>query len=88
MPTRGIDLARRLVETLPGTRPGLFNPWRSRCPHDLSADAASQRLERLGAHLTCAPRFLLVGEATMCSTLVKDGVKVATVESHIFYQRR
>ncbi len=64
MPIRGIDLARSLVRKLPDTRPSLFNPWRSRCRHDLSPDAPRQRLERLGAHLDCSPRLILVGEAS------------------------
>lgn len=63
MQTRGIDLARRLVRTLPETSAGLFNPWRSQCEHDLSPDAAAQRLERLGDHLDCSPRLILIGEA-------------------------
>ncbi len=64
MPIRGIDLARMLVRKLPVTSPALFNPWRSRCQHDLWPDAPARRLERLGAHLECSPRFILVGEAS------------------------
>jgi len=63
MQTRGIDLARQLVRTLPESSATLFNPWRSRCTHDLFADAAAQRLERLGEHLKKSPRLILVGEA-------------------------
>lgn len=54
---------RALLDAIPKSTPTLFNPWRSRCQHDLHADAPDQRIERLSLHLHRQPRFILVGEA-------------------------
>jgi uracil-DNA glycosylase len=44
--------------------PGLFNPWRERCAHDLHTDAPARRRTRLAAHLsTDDAQLILVGEA-------------------------
>lgn len=58
-----LDLAEKLVETLPRGSARLFNPWTDRCEHDFQPDAASQRVERLRLHLDCDARMILVGEA-------------------------
>lgn len=57
------NLARRLVDTLPHGRPGLFNPWRDNCPHDAAGNGPEAKLERLALHLDCEPEFILTGEA-------------------------
>ena len=56
-------LAAQLVETLSVGQPGLFNPWRERCPFDTPGNGPAARLERLACHLDCDPLFILVGEA-------------------------
>jgi uracil-DNA glycosylase len=56
-------LADRLISTLPPSRETLFNPWKSRCEHDLESRAPMRRRERLTAHLDCDARLILVGEA-------------------------
>lgn len=44
--------------------PDTFNPWTQHDPTTDSAKSApSERLERLRAHLSCKPEYLLVGEA-------------------------
>lgn len=58
-----IDLAKRLVDTLPYGLTGLFNPWRDRCEHQTSDNDAQSRLLRLAYHLACSPEFILIGEA-------------------------
>jgi uracil-DNA glycosylase len=63
MPIRGPALAERLIDTLPPSGPTLFNPWKTRCLHDLEARGPAQRLARFGAHLDCDARLILVGEA-------------------------
>lgn len=61
MPNR--DLAVKLIATLPAGLPGLFNPWRDQCPHDMPGNGPQARLERLATHLDCKPRLILAGEA-------------------------
>lgn len=63
MPLRGSALAQALIETLPASGPLLFNPWTTRCEQDLEQQAPARRRARLGAHLDCDARLLLVGEA-------------------------
>jgi uracil-DNA glycosylase len=58
-----LTLARRLVDTLPSGRPGLFNPWVDHCPHDAEGNGPAAKLERLALHLDCEPEFILAGEA-------------------------
>ncbi len=58
-----MDLARRLVATLPVGLPGLFSPWQDHCPEDLPSNGPERKLERLAAHLDCAPRLVILGEA-------------------------
>ena len=58
-----LSLARSLVATLPTGMPGLFNPWRDRCPHDAAGNGPQAKLERLALHLACEPEFILAGEA-------------------------
>jgi hypothetical protein len=58
-----IDLARRLVNTLPSGKYGLFNPWKDLCPDDESWNGPDVKLERLAAHLDCSPEIILCGEA-------------------------
>ncbi len=43
--------------------PNVFNPWRQQDPLDLLEGAAEARRQRLAAHFSCSPLFLLVGEA-------------------------
>jgi hypothetical protein len=43
--------------------PGLFNPWRDRCPHDAAGNGPAEKLARLAQHLDCEPEFILTGEA-------------------------
>lgn len=57
------DLARKLVATLPGGLPGLFNPWRDHCEDDEPWNGPEEKLQRLAAHLARAPRLILCGEA-------------------------
>lgn len=59
--SRGI--AQRLVDTLPTTSPGLFNPWASRCLVDSDSNGPEARLARLEAHLDCDAKWILCGEA-------------------------
>lgn len=56
-------LAERLVAALPAGLPGLFNPWRDLCTDDTPSNGPAAKLERLAAHLSCEPRFVLCGEA-------------------------
>ena len=64
MSTDGTPLAQKLIATLPRGVPGLFNPWTDHCARDLAPGSAPiERLRRLGAHLDCAARLILVGEA-------------------------
>lgn len=58
-----LSLARRLIETLPSGLPGLFNPWKDKCPHDAPGNGPTEKLERLSLHLDCNPEFILAGEA-------------------------
>lgn len=58
-----LDLARRLIATLPQGRDGLFNPWADVCPEDLADNGPGTKLARLAAHLNCRPRLILCGEA-------------------------
>jgi hypothetical protein len=44
--------------------PDVFNPWRDRdAATDVVRDAPMQRADRLGEHLSCDARFVLIGEA-------------------------
>lgn len=63
MPLRGPALAERLIQSLPRSAPALFNPWTTRCVQDLPAHGPAHRRARLGAHLDCDARLVLVGEA-------------------------
>jgi uracil-DNA glycosylase len=56
-------LARALVDTLPVSAQGLFNPWRQRCQFDSPTNTPEARLERLAQHLDCDAKLILVGEA-------------------------
>lgn len=58
-----LSLAHSLVATLPAGMPGLFNPWRDRCPHDAEGNGPDEKLARLALHLDCEPEFILAGEA-------------------------
>lgn len=58
-----LSLAQGLVGTLPAGMPGLFNPWRDRCPHDAAGNGPGEKLARLALHLDCEPEFILTGEA-------------------------
>ncbi len=58
-----LSLAHRLIETLPAGLPGLFNPWKDKCPHDAAGNGPVEKLERLSLHLNCNPEFILAGEA-------------------------
>ena len=60
---RGLALAQSLVRDLPDSHATLFNPWKQSCVHDLEADGPAQRLARLGQHLECEARLILLGEA-------------------------
>lgn len=57
------QLAQRLIETLPGGLPMLFNPWRDQSPDDVPLNGPEAKLGRLAAHLDCDPEFILCGEA-------------------------
>lgn len=63
MSLRGPALAERLIHTLPPSGATLFNPWTTRCDHDLEPEAPAHRRARLGAHLDCDARLILCGEA-------------------------
>lgn len=43
--------------------PNVFNPWREGDPLDCVDKPALERLKRLRAHMTIAPKLLLLGEA-------------------------
>lgn len=58
-----MQLAARLVNTLPKGLTGLFNPWADTCPEDLDNNTPQAKLERLACHLDVQPRFILCGEA-------------------------
>lgn len=58
-----MKLAQALVQTLPASAPGLFNPWVGHCPFDTPFNGPTQRLERLAQHLDCDAKLILVGEA-------------------------
>lgn len=58
-----IELAQTLVDSLPASMPGLFNPWRQRCEFDTAENSPEQRLERLARHLDCDAKLVIVGEA-------------------------
>lgn len=58
-----IDLATRLVDTLPYGLIGLFNPWKDHCEHQTLNNDAESRLLRLAYHLACTPEFIFIGEA-------------------------
>src|ERR1700712_4171462 len=61
-----LTLAERLTDTLPASRPGLFNPWRDWCVEDDRGNPASGpegRMERLAAHLDCEPRYIICGQS-------------------------
>lgn len=59
-----VELARRLVATLPSNHPGLFNPWTDPCEGDTALNGPAARMERLAHHLDCSPEFIVVGEAS------------------------
>ena len=63
MSLRGPALAERLIRSLPRSAPALFNPWTTRCAQDLPAHGPAHRRARLGSHLDCEARLVLVGEA-------------------------
>lgn len=56
-------LARRLVDTLPAGREGLFNPWKDRCVDDEDENGPLAKVIRLASHLDCQPDYILCGEA-------------------------
>jgi hypothetical protein len=59
-------LAERLIDTLPPSRPGLFNPWRDWCDADDRSNplgGPEGRLTRLAAHLDCEPRYIVCGQS-------------------------
>lgn len=58
-----LSFAHSLIETLPSGLPGLFNPWKVKCPHDAAGNGPVEKLERLSLHLDCDPEFILAGEA-------------------------
>jgi uracil-DNA glycosylase len=58
-----MNLTKRLVESIPAGLPGLFHPWKDRCPHESEDNGPEERLARLSAHLECDARWILVGEA-------------------------
>ncbi len=62
-PNTALRLAESLVSALPSGAPGLFNPWRDRCPQDALGNGPHERLVRLASHLDCEPELILVGEA-------------------------
>lgn len=61
--TASLDLAHRLVATLPYGIDGLFNPWRDHCPNDAFGNGPVEKLERLALHLDCQADYILIGEA-------------------------
>lgn len=58
-----LELATRLIETLPVGRRLMFNPWRESCPHDRPINTPAAKLARLAEHLDCNARLILIGEA-------------------------
>ena len=59
-----MSLSRFLGTLQQDTPPGVFNPW---CEYDQTTDvsraAPRDRIDRLVAHLTSKPRYILIGEA-------------------------
>jgi hypothetical protein len=58
-----MELAERLINTLPFGVTGLFNPWKDHCLHDAPGNWPEAKLRRLAQHLDCDPLFICVGEA-------------------------
>ncbi len=58
-----LELATRLIETLPVGRSLMFNPWRESCTHDRPINTPAAKLARLAEHLDCNARLILIGEA-------------------------
>jgi uracil-DNA glycosylase len=61
-----LTLAQRLIDTLPLSRPGLFNPWRDWCDADdrsSSVGGPEGRVKRLAEHLDCEPRYIICGQS-------------------------
>lgn len=58
-----IELANRLIATLPSGVPGLFNPWKDYCADDEPWNDPYEKTKRLAAHLACTPKIILCGEA-------------------------
>ncbi len=69
-----LDLAKRLVDTLPVGNPGLFNPWKETLSDDEAINTPEAKLQRLAAHLDCSPRFILCGEAPGYQGCARSGV--------------
>lgn len=58
-----LTLAKALVADLPSGLSDAFNPWADRCDQDLPDNSPAAKLIRLGQHLDCAAKLILVGEA-------------------------
>lgn len=69
-----LELAKRLVDTLPVGNPGLFNPWKESLADDDAINTPEAKLHRLAAHLDCSPRFILCGEAPGYQGCARSGV--------------
>ncbi len=69
-----LELAKRLVDTLPVGNAGLFNPWKESLADDEPINTPQAKLERLAAHLDCQPRFILCGEAPGYQGCARSGV--------------
>lgn len=55
-------LLLQILETLPPSKPGLFNPFADRCPQDTEFNGPEARKARLAAHMDCEAKLIVVGE--------------------------
>lgn len=58
-----LELAQKLIDTLPHGLPNIFNPWKDICALDESWNSPNEKLNRLAAHLNCNPEYIFCGEA-------------------------
>lgn len=56
-------ITQALLDTLPAGRDHLFNPWRDRCGEDTVGNSPQTKQQRLAAHLSVKPYWILCGEA-------------------------
>lgn len=58
-----VELATKLVATLPKGLDSLFNPWTDTCETDTGVNTPQAKLIRLAQHLDCDAKVIICGEA-------------------------